>query len=230
MAGLCESGSESTGSIKAIYKIQPDNQSKRDANSRLSGTSEYELSSLTTYANFLIVDGVNVLTLNEALPGRWVGRGSPTLPAPLAWPPRSPDLTIYDNSLWELIKGWNWNGIKWNLTEGGARMGGGTDGPALRPIEIYCANPRYGMSCVPQIPYAHRPNHITPLTTGPYSRQNPYIIPASANSPKAPLSVRGETPPSSRYASIAIAEAIQRRLTTFHEDWSRESAASGGRR
>ncbi|KAJ4435848.1 hypothetical protein ANN_18467 [Periplaneta americana] len=46
-----------------------------------------------------------------------------------------------------------------------------------------------------QIPYAHRPNHVTPLTTGPYSRQNPYTIPASANSPKAPLSVRGETLP-----------------------------------
>ncbi|KAJ4429617.1 hypothetical protein ANN_21818 [Periplaneta americana] len=37
-----------------------------------------------------------------------------------------------------------------------------------------------------QIPYAHRPNHMTPLTTGPYRRQNPYTIPASTNSPKAP--------------------------------------------
>ncbi|KAJ4440474.1 hypothetical protein ANN_08615 [Periplaneta americana] len=43
--------------------------------------------------------------LNEALPGRWVGRGSPALPAPLAWPPRSPDLTKCDNSLWGFIKG-----------------------------------------------------------------------------------------------------------------------------
>ena len=32
-------------------------------------------------------------------------RGSPVLPAPLAWPPRSPDLTICDNSLWRFIKG-----------------------------------------------------------------------------------------------------------------------------
>ena len=37
--------------------------------------------------------------LNEQLPGRWIGRGSPLLPAPLAWPPRSPDLTTCDNSL-----------------------------------------------------------------------------------------------------------------------------------
>ncbi|KAJ4446570.1 hypothetical protein ANN_13267 [Periplaneta americana] len=85
--------------------------------------------------------------------------------------------------------------LEWNLTEGG------TDGPALRPIDIYCANHRYRMSCMPQSPYAHRPNHMIPLTTGPYSRQNPYTIPASANSPKAPLSVRGETPPPSRSAS-----------------------------
>ncbi|KAJ4435152.1 hypothetical protein ANN_23728 [Periplaneta americana] len=67
-------------------------------------------------------------------------------------------------------------------------------GLSLRPIEIYCANPRYGMSCMPQIPYAHRPNSMTPSTTGPYSRQNPYIIPASADSPKALLSVRGDLP------------------------------------
>ncbi|KAJ4434615.1 hypothetical protein ANN_23177 [Periplaneta americana] len=33
-----------------------------------------------TYANILIVDGVNVLTFNEVLPGRWVGRGCPALP------------------------------------------------------------------------------------------------------------------------------------------------------
>ncbi|KAJ4438641.1 hypothetical protein ANN_14588 [Periplaneta americana] len=50
---------------------------------------------------------------------------------------------------------------------------------------------------------------MTPLTTGPYSRQNPYTIPASANSPKASLSVRGKTPPPSRSASGAIAEVIQ---------------------
>ena len=43
--------------------------------------------------------------LNEVFPGRWIGRGSPVLPAPLAWPPRSPDLTTYDNSLWGFKKG-----------------------------------------------------------------------------------------------------------------------------
>ncbi|KAJ4441529.1 hypothetical protein ANN_11385 [Periplaneta americana] len=57
------------------------------------------------------------------------------------------------------------------------------------------------------------------------NRQNPYTIPASANSPKAPLSVRGETSTPSRSASGAIAEAIHRRLTTFHGGRSREMAA-----
>ncbi|GFG37993.1 hypothetical protein Cfor_02876 [Coptotermes formosanus] len=43
--------------------------------------------------------------LNEHFPGRWIGRGSPTLPAPMPWPPPSPDLTTPDNSLWGIIKG-----------------------------------------------------------------------------------------------------------------------------
>jgi len=43
--------------------------------------------------------------LNERFPGRWIGRGSPTSPAPLPWPPRSPDLTTPDNLLWGIIKG-----------------------------------------------------------------------------------------------------------------------------
>ncbi|KAJ8882585.1 hypothetical protein PR048_014396 [Dryococelus australis] len=33
---------------------------------------------------------------------RWVGQGSAHLPAPLAWPPRSPDLSSCDNALWGL--------------------------------------------------------------------------------------------------------------------------------
>ena len=37
-------------------------------------------------------------------PGRWIGRGSPTSPSPLPWPPRSPELTTPDNSLWGIIK------------------------------------------------------------------------------------------------------------------------------
>ncbi|GFG29661.1 hypothetical protein Cfor_02972 [Coptotermes formosanus] len=36
---------------------------------------------------------------------RWIGHGSPTSPAPLPWPPRSPDLTTSENSLWGIIKG-----------------------------------------------------------------------------------------------------------------------------
>jgi len=43
--------------------------------------------------------------LNDRFPGRWTGRGSPTSPAPLPWPPRSPDLTTPDISLWGVIKG-----------------------------------------------------------------------------------------------------------------------------
>ena len=44
------------------------------------------------------------IVLNEHFPGRWIGRSSPTSPAPLSWPPHSPDLTP-DNSLWDIIKG-----------------------------------------------------------------------------------------------------------------------------
>jgi len=43
--------------------------------------------------------------LNERFPGRSIGRGSPTSPAPLPWPPSSPDLTTPDNSLLGVIKG-----------------------------------------------------------------------------------------------------------------------------
>jgi hypothetical protein len=43
--------------------------------------------------------------LNEHFPGYWIGRGSPTSPTPLTWPPCSPDLTTLDNSLWGIIKG-----------------------------------------------------------------------------------------------------------------------------
>jgi len=43
--------------------------------------------------------------LNERFPGRSFGRGSPTFPAPLPWPPRSPDLTTPDNSFLGIIKG-----------------------------------------------------------------------------------------------------------------------------
>ncbi|KAJ4438925.1 hypothetical protein ANN_14879 [Periplaneta americana] len=56
----------------------------------------------------------------------------------------------HDPKLQEYCVGMEWNGMEWNLTETG------TDGPALRPVEIYCANHRYGMSYMPQIPYAHR--------------------------------------------------------------------------
>lgn len=42
--------------------------------------------------------------LNEVLPDRWIGRGSSNCPAPMPWPPRSPDLTTADNALWGFIK------------------------------------------------------------------------------------------------------------------------------
>lgn len=42
--------------------------------------------------------------LNEVFPNKWIGRGSVHLPAPLDWPPRSPDLTSCDNALWGIIK------------------------------------------------------------------------------------------------------------------------------
>jgi len=37
--------------------------------------------------------------LNESFPNRWLGRGGP-----IAWPPRSPDLTTIDYYLWAQIK------------------------------------------------------------------------------------------------------------------------------
>ena len=39
--------------------------------------------------------------LNAEFPDRWIGRRSNSF----AWPPRSPDLTTPDNSLWGFIKG-----------------------------------------------------------------------------------------------------------------------------
>ena len=41
--------------------------------------------------------------LNKHFPGRWIGC-SCSSPAPLAWPPGSPDLTTSDNALWGIIK------------------------------------------------------------------------------------------------------------------------------
>lgn len=38
--------------------------------------------------------------LSDTFPGRWMGRGSPSMP----WPPRSPDLTICDFFVWGFIK------------------------------------------------------------------------------------------------------------------------------
>ena len=42
--------------------------------------------------------------LNETFPSRWIGRGSDSFPSPISWPPRSPDLSTPDNSLWGIIK------------------------------------------------------------------------------------------------------------------------------
>ncbi|KAJ4428119.1 hypothetical protein ANN_24133 [Periplaneta americana] len=40
-----------------------------------------------------------VETLHNHFPGRWIGRGGP-----IAWPPRSPDLTPLDFFLWGFVK------------------------------------------------------------------------------------------------------------------------------
>ena len=42
--------------------------------------------------------------LNKHFPGRWIGGSSSASPTPLAWPPRSPDLTTPDNALWGITK------------------------------------------------------------------------------------------------------------------------------
>lgn len=42
--------------------------------------------------------------LTAVFGNRWIGRGSVNHPAPLPWPPRSPDLTTPDNALWGYIK------------------------------------------------------------------------------------------------------------------------------
>ena len=42
--------------------------------------------------------------LNREFPGRWMGRGSARHPAPVAWPPRSPDLTPLDFWVWGHLK------------------------------------------------------------------------------------------------------------------------------
>ena len=42
--------------------------------------------------------------LNQEFPGRWMGRGSARHPAPVAWPPRSPDLTPLDFWVWGHLK------------------------------------------------------------------------------------------------------------------------------
>uniref|UniRef100_A0A914C476 Uncharacterized protein n=1 Tax=Acrobeloides nanus TaxID=290746 RepID=A0A914C476_9BILA len=41
---------------------------------------------------------------NREFPGRWMGRGSVRHPAPVAWPPRSPDLTLLDFWVWGHLK------------------------------------------------------------------------------------------------------------------------------
>lgn len=52
-----------------------------------------------TYISFFL--GAKFWTY--VFPGRWFGRGWPTSLAPLTWPPRGPDLTIPNNSLWGSI-------------------------------------------------------------------------------------------------------------------------------
>lgn len=48
----------------------------------------------------------NVLAiLDQEFPDRWIGRGTANHLAPVAWPPRSPDLTACDYWLWGYTKG-----------------------------------------------------------------------------------------------------------------------------
>jgi hypothetical protein len=42
--------------------------------------------------------------LNEVFRDKWSGRRSQHLPAPLEWPPQSPDLSLCDNALGVFIK------------------------------------------------------------------------------------------------------------------------------
>jgi hypothetical protein len=47
---------------------------------------------------FDLVDEVRT-HLNHTMPGGWIGNG-----APIAWPPRSPDLTTLDLFVWGYVK------------------------------------------------------------------------------------------------------------------------------
>ncbi|PSN55810.1 hypothetical protein C0J52_02484 [Blattella germanica] len=44
------------------------------------------------------------IRLYELCSKRWIGHESRDLPAPLPWPPPSPDLTTLDNALSDVIK------------------------------------------------------------------------------------------------------------------------------
>ena len=47
----------------------------------------------------------NVLEyIDDTFPGRWIGRGTQRYPAPIAWPPRSPDITPLDFYYWGFLK------------------------------------------------------------------------------------------------------------------------------
>ncbi|KAJ4444422.1 hypothetical protein ANN_06214 [Periplaneta americana] len=78
MAGLCEGDNEPPGFLKASKKIDAESE---------------ELVRLVTHYSISVLE-----YLNEVFPQRWIGRGSPILPAPLDWPPLSPDLTTCDNA------------------------------------------------------------------------------------------------------------------------------------
>ncbi|KAJ4436257.1 hypothetical protein ANN_18888 [Periplaneta americana] len=77
MVGLCESGNEPPGSLKA---------NKRE---KLLPGLNLETESLK----------LSVYSVDEAFPGSWIGRTGRT-----RWPPRSPDLTPLDFFFWGFIK------------------------------------------------------------------------------------------------------------------------------
>jgi hypothetical protein len=77
------------------------------SNSFLEMLEKYALPQLINNNNLIVqLDGASVHiahivcgSLNVNFPGRWIGRGGANV-----WPPRSPDLTHLDFSLWGYVK------------------------------------------------------------------------------------------------------------------------------
>ncbi|XP_064469579.1 uncharacterized protein LOC135384303 [Ornithodoros turicata] len=72
-------------------------------------------------------DGAPPHLATETFPGRWMGRGSPTMP----WPARSPDLTPCDFFLWGYVKSKVYSGQVSSLQQLKARIEN-----AIRSLDI----------------------------------------------------------------------------------------------